>query len=116
MFATQRYNHQLQTRRQQPKSTFCAMDNVKLPTMGLLVQLSYIILALVLIADFGLCEYENTWNFYYEQPCCGNTNGHHLRHHRGKYILKCTLKLIIQKYLAKRNALKITNFIKWKMK
>lgn len=30
-------------------------------------------------------DYENTWNFYYEQPCCGNTNGqHHLRHHRGE--------------------------------
>ncbi|XP_055528942.1 semaphorin-2A isoform X1 [Wyeomyia smithii] len=30
------------------------------------------------------CDYENTWNFYYEQPCCGgNSNGqHHLRHHR----------------------------------
>uniref|UniRef100_A0A182TTT2 Uncharacterized protein n=1 Tax=Anopheles melas TaxID=34690 RepID=A0A182TTT2_9DIPT len=42
----------------------------------------------------GAGDYENTWNFYYEQPCCGSgqsnvggisINGqHHLRHHRGK--------------------------------
>uniref|UniRef100_A0A182T0C1 Secreted protein n=1 Tax=Anopheles maculatus TaxID=74869 RepID=A0A182T0C1_9DIPT len=40
----------------------------------------------------GAGDYENTWNFYYEQPCCGSGqsnvagigfNGqHHLRHHR----------------------------------
>ncbi|KFB51405.1 hypothetical protein ZHAS_00019881 [Anopheles sinensis] len=36
-------------------------------------------------------DYENTWNFYYEQPCCGSgqSNGgvgfngqHHIRHHK----------------------------------
>ncbi|XP_058066278.1 semaphorin-2A-like [Anopheles bellator] len=53
---------------------------------------------LLLITSFMLLlrcsagDYENTWNFYYEQPCCGSgqssSNGiglngqHHLRHHR----------------------------------
>ncbi|GAB0091777.1 semaphorin-2A-like [Sergentomyia squamirostris] len=46
---------------------------------------------LLLLADRAHCDYENTWNFYYEQPCCGNTNGqHHLRHHRGE-IFKVSL-------------------------
>lgn len=42
-------------------------------------------LLLLALACGGVrCDYENTWNFYYEQPCCGgNNNGqHHLRHHR----------------------------------
>ncbi|KAJ6642294.1 Semaphorin-2A, partial [Pseudolycoriella hygida] len=35
------------------------------------------------LGDYAFGDYENTWNFYYEQPCCGNTNGqHHLRHHK----------------------------------
>ena len=39
--------------------------------------------------DYAVSDYENTWNFYYEQPCCGNTNGqHHLRHHRGKHLVE----------------------------
>lgn len=38
---------------------------------------------LLLIINIVNCEYENTWNFYYEQQCCGNSNGHHLRHHKG---------------------------------
>lgn len=28
-------------------------------------------------------EFENSWTFYFEQPCCSN-GGHHFRHHRGK--------------------------------
>lgn len=36
------------------------------------------------LTELAFGDYENTWNFYYEQPCCGNTNGqHHLRHHKG---------------------------------
>lgn len=37
------------------------------------------------LVDLAVCDYENTWNFYYEQPCCGgSTNSHHhIRHHRG---------------------------------
>lgn len=51
-------------------------------------KISYIYMLLVLILitflDNVSSDYENTWNFYYEQPCCGNVNGqHHLRHHRG---------------------------------
>lgn len=39
----------------------------------------------LLVIDNVYCDYENTWNFYYEQPCCGSPSGqHHLRHHRGK--------------------------------
>lgn len=45
-------------------------------------------LTLYCIFDTVLCDYENTWNFYYEQPCCGSSTGynsHHVRHHRGKF-------------------------------
>uniref|UniRef100_A0A182NI72 Secreted protein n=1 Tax=Anopheles dirus TaxID=7168 RepID=A0A182NI72_9DIPT len=46
----------------------------------------------------GAGDYENTWNFYYEQPCCGSgqsnvggigfTGQHHLRHHRELHAKK----------------------------
>ncbi|XP_055308240.1 semaphorin-2A-like [Sitodiplosis mosellana] len=32
--------------------------------------------------DKGFCEYENSWSFYYEMPCCSHSNSHHLRHHK----------------------------------
>lgn len=50
----------------------------------LLLLFTHFIIVLLLKVDIGICEYENTWNFYYEQPCCSNSNGHHLRHHKGK--------------------------------
>lgn len=38
---------------------------------------------LLLLDTIVLADYENTWNSYFEQPCC-NTNGpHHFRHHKG---------------------------------
>lgn len=44
----------------------------------------FISILLLGLTEFAFGDYENTWNFYYEQPCCGNTNGqHHLRHHKG---------------------------------
>lgn len=46
------------------------------------------VLVLFFIFDSVWCDYENTWNFYYEQPCCGSSTGynsHHVRHHRGEY-------------------------------
>lgn len=63
-----------------------AMNTNKLTSTGLPLQTIHIVLVLFLIIDIGICEYENTWNFYYEQPCCSNSNSHHLRHHKGKYI------------------------------
>lgn len=84
MFPKQRFNRPLLCRKH-TKNTSSTIENLKLLSMGLFMQLFYVILVLFLITDFGVCEYENTWNFYYEQPCCGNSNGHHLRHHRGKY-------------------------------
>lgn len=51
---------------------------------ALLPQITHIILAALLLVDIINCEYENTWNFYYEQPCCSSQSGHHLRHHKGK--------------------------------
>lgn len=46
--------------------------------------------ALCLAADAVVGDYENTWNLYYEQPCCGgSSSGHHIRHqHRGRQIVK----------------------------
>uniref|UniRef100_A0A182I4L6 Uncharacterized protein n=1 Tax=Anopheles arabiensis TaxID=7173 RepID=A0A182I4L6_ANOAR len=48
-----------------------------------------LMLALVLpLPGAVLGDYENTWNSYYEQPCCGGTtNGpFHLRHH-GEFMM-----------------------------
>lgn len=49
------------------------------------LKLSVLVFVLVtIIVDTAVSDYENTWNLYYEQPCCGgSTAGHHLRHHRG---------------------------------
>lgn len=64
------------------------MIAVKMPldatnVMKVLIGAMFVMLISV---DYILCDYENTWNFYYEQPCCGNTNGqHHLRHHKGNW-------------------------------
>lgn len=50
------------------------------------------------IIDTATCDYENTWNFYYEQPCCGsgssNSGPHHLRHHRGKFNIDINLSIL----------------------
>uniref|UniRef100_A0A336MJD2 CSON000679 protein n=1 Tax=Culicoides sonorensis TaxID=179676 RepID=A0A336MJD2_CULSO len=53
--------------------------------------LAFLFLFCILI-DTVTCDYENTWNFYYEQPCCGtggtsNSGPHHLRHHRDNTII-----------------------------
>uniref|UniRef100_A0A182FE95 Uncharacterized protein n=1 Tax=Anopheles albimanus TaxID=7167 RepID=A0A182FE95_ANOAL len=58
-----------------------------------------LLLLLVSVQLQGIAgDYENTWNFYYEQPCCGSgqsnsglgLNGqHHLRHHRADGTLSC---------------------------
>lgn len=69
---------------------------MKKPTI--ILYLSYILMAILIVADSTVCEYENTWNFYYEQPCCTNLNGHHLRHHRGKYRHKFFGIFLFKKY------------------
>uniref|UniRef100_A0A182Y2H0 Uncharacterized protein n=1 Tax=Anopheles stephensi TaxID=30069 RepID=A0A182Y2H0_ANOST len=50
---------------------------VMVPTVVLLL------LGLLFLPGVVQGDYENTWNSYYEQPCCGGTtNGpFHLRHH-----------------------------------
>lgn len=62
-----------------PKQSVCQTNGISI------MHLKWTLATLVLCAAVHLAsaEYENTWNFYYEQPCCGNTNGHHIRHHRG---------------------------------
>lgn len=62
------------------------MNTNKLAVTEMLLQTSHIILVLLLIKLSSSAGYENTWNFYYEQPCCSNSNSHHLRHHKGKYL------------------------------
>lgn len=53
-------------------------------------------LVLACMTPGAFSEYENTWNFYYEQPCCGTTPPHNVasnsingqvphRFHRGRY-------------------------------
>lgn len=80
MVFIQRYNYYYQQHFKQ----FSTMDRKYLSNRGLYLQFIFITLILCLMIDISVCDYENTWNFYYEQPCCGNSNGHHLRHHRGK--------------------------------
>jgi hypothetical protein len=47
-----------------------------------------ILLFILLLNKSVLGDYENTWNSYFEQPCCGSTSNqqHHLRHHKGNLI------------------------------
>lgn len=52
------------------------------------MQLLWMLLSLLLLLTCGAQQiagdYENTWNFYYEQPCCsGNDMSSHARHKRG---------------------------------
>lgn len=70
--------------------------NIKiLAFKNLFLKTIRIVLVLLLMIDIGICEYENTWNFYYEQPCCSSSNIHHLRHHKGN------CKLIKKRYCAR---------------
>lgn len=78
MKAHQKNNHRVKN------ST--AMNEDRFTCTRLLLQAIHIAIILLLVIDIGICEYENTWNFYYEQPCCSNTNSHHLRHHKGKIL------------------------------
>lgn len=61
----------------------------------LLLMWSLLLAAVAIMIPAANAEYENTWNFYYEQPCCGPTAAalnqqksgpgqHHS--HRGKAI------------------------------
>ncbi|XP_017961468.1 semaphorin-2A isoform X1 [Drosophila navojoa] len=41
--------------------------------------------AQIIYVDYARADYENTWNLYYEPPCCTGAAaavGHHLRHHK----------------------------------
>lgn len=50
-------------------------------------HLLWISVIYILILDYTNADYESTWNFYYEQPCCLNINSHrHLRHRKGTVI------------------------------
>lgn len=67
-----------------------------------------VLLTFCFVLDTAHCDYENTWNFYYEQPCCGNPTGfsaHHVRHHRGEFVLvsyflvlnmRCVVALVVR--------------------
>lgn len=70
-------------------STGRGVTSRMLPALSL-----FLILACMTPGAFS--EYENTWNFYYEQPCCGSTPSHETpsnsingqvphRFHRGRY-------------------------------
>lgn len=73
-------------------STGRGVTSRMLPALSL-----FLILACMTPGAFS--EYENTWNFYYEQPCCGSTPSHETptsnsingqvphRFHRGSYSL-----------------------------
>jgi len=56
---------------------------------NLLQAIAWLILMLgvqIIYVDYARADYENTWNLYYEPPCCTGASavGHHLRHHKGK--------------------------------
>lgn len=61
--------------------------------------LGSILVLLLLSSGMVRADYENTWNFYYEQPCCGGSSSggaqHHLRHHRGKLVIGSSEKKFI---------------------
>jgi hypothetical protein len=71
--------------------------HAKMHSMHFAIFIAFILLS---ILDTGLCDYENTWNFYYEQPCCSTPTGqHHLRHHRGKQKGRLAYILYILNFL-----------------
>ncbi|TMW46100.1 hypothetical protein DOY81_008819 [Sarcophaga bullata] len=44
-----------------------------------------VLLLLLNFVDYAYSDYENTWNLYYEQPCCmGGISQHHIRHHKDR--------------------------------
>lgn len=55
---------------------------------ALWLQLQLLLLLFIIYnVDYARADYENTWNLYYEPPCCTGAAaavGHHLRHHKGK--------------------------------
>uniref|UniRef100_A0A182IR37 Uncharacterized protein n=1 Tax=Anopheles atroparvus TaxID=41427 RepID=A0A182IR37_ANOAO len=65
--------------RQAPSASCVRLGNCRRVSAMVLLA---VLLLLFLPADVQ-GDYENTWNSYYEQPCCGGTaNGpFHLRHH-----------------------------------
>lgn len=42
---------------------------------------------LLLLDTIVLADYENTWNSYFEQPCCNSIGPHYYRHHKGKELM-----------------------------
>lgn len=71
-------------------ATCCGSMKLKTTATASVTRKSVSTVALVLIilslVDLAVSDYENTWNLYYEQPCCGgSSNGHHIRHHRGNF-------------------------------
>ncbi|KAI8128918.1 Semaphorin-2A [Lucilia cuprina] len=54
----------------------------KSATFNVLAKQIFLLLLLNFV-DYAYSDYENTWNLYYEQPCCmGGNNQHHIRHHK----------------------------------
>lgn len=59
---------------------------------------AYLWLLIIYNVDYARADYENTWNLYYEPPCCTGAAaavGHHLRHHKGKSALPSPFTLHI---------------------
>lgn len=45
----------------------------------------FVLLLVILLQIYTVsAEFENSWIQYLEQPCCGGTGNHHVRHHRGE--------------------------------
>lgn len=63
------------------------------------LAIQILVLLLLNFVDYAYSDYENTWNLYYEQPCCmGGNNQHHIRHHKGKFEnILCPLLSLIRK-------------------
>jgi len=62
----------------------CATGNHRLCSLSALLL---VLVAQTIHVEYARADYENTWNLYYEPPCCtGSAAGHHLRHHKGKSL------------------------------
>ncbi|KAH8319899.1 hypothetical protein KR074_008957, partial [Drosophila pseudoananassae] len=73
--------------KRQAAGNMCATGNLRLLNhLGSLGRLSVLLLVLgaqLIHVEYARADYENTWNLYYEPPCCtGSSLGHHLRHHK----------------------------------
>lgn len=92
-----RVEEQQQQRQQQPLQHTQRSGTTSGATTSRMLAVLSLFLIVACWTPGAFSEYENTWNFYYEQPCCGSSPAHEMgnningqvphRFHRGRYSI-----------------------------